>query len=262
MAAWLNSLLQHPLTKGLAVDDPETTRRRRAILRSKPFLRCLYREWYQLIAQALPHGEGLVVEFGSGAGFMKDCIPEVLTTEVQEGLEGIDIVLTQGGPLPFPDASVKALVMTDVLHHINEPRRFFAEATRVVRPNGGVLLMIEPWVTPWSRFIYTHLHSEPFQPESPNWEFPGQGPLSGANGALPWILFQRDRPQFEQEFPQWTITHVQPLMPLAYLLSGGLSLRSFAPAWLYGLCRWLEQASPYLERKNAMFSFCVLTHEP
>lgn len=256
MAQFL-SFLQHPLTKGLDVDDPETTRLRRQILHSKPFLCHLYREWYYKIAQALPSGEGLVVELGSGAGFMKECIPQVLTTEVQEGLEGIDILLPKDGSLPFADGAVKALVMTDVLHHISTVRQFFIEATRVIRP-GGVLLMVEPWVSPWSRFVYTTLHSEPFRPEATTWEFSCQGPLSGANGALPWILFQRDRVRFEQEFPQWTIKQIQPMMPLVYLLSGGLSLRSFAPGWLYGFCRRLEPC----ETKNSMFAFCALTHAP
>jgi SAM-dependent methyltransferase len=255
------SLIQHPLTKGLDVDDPETTRLRRRILRSKPFLCALYREWYQNIALALPPGEGLVVELGSGAGFMKECIPEVLTSEVLEGLEGIDILLPKEGQLPFADASVKALVMTDVLHHINTPRRFFSEATRVVRP-GGKLLMIEPWVSPWSRCVYKNLHPEPFRPEATEWEFPSQGPLSGANGALPWILFHRDRACFEKEFPQWVISRIQPMMPLAYLLSGGLALRSLVPGWLYGLCRRVEQAASSCETNNAMFAFCTLTHVP
>jgi hypothetical protein len=31
--------------------------------------------------------------------------------------------------------------------------------------------MIEPWVTPWSRFVYNLLHHEPFDPETPSWNF-------------------------------------------------------------------------------------------
>jgi SAM-dependent methyltransferase len=255
----LLSFLQYRLTQGLNVDNPETTRLRRRILLSKPFLCNLYREWYNTIAQAIPPGEGLVVELGSGAGFMKECIPEVITTELLEGLEFIDVFLPKDGKLPFEDGALKALVMTDVLHHINEPRRFFSEATRVVRP-GGALIMIEPWVSPWSRFIYTNFHPEPFRPEATEWGFPSLGPLSGANGALPWILFHRDRASFEQEFPQWTINQLKPMMPLAYLLSGGLTYHSMVPAWFYRLCRKLERSSPFFETKNAMFAFCLLTH--
>ncbi|MGR0480648.1 MAG: class I SAM-dependent methyltransferase [Candidatus Electronema sp. V4] len=257
MAAWLNSLLQHPLTKGLAVDNPETTRRRREIIRSKPFLRRLYQEWYSLLAAALPPGAGQAVELGSGAGFIKEIIPEVITTEVL-AIDGVDMVLPADGRLPFPDRSLRALLMTDVLHHINESRRFFAEASRAVHP-GGVIVMIEPWVTPWSSLIYRRLHAEPFRPEAATWEFPSQGPLSGANSALPWIIFERDRRRFAEEFPQWTTSRVELLMPFSYLLSGGVSLRAAAPGWLYPLCRFAERRLFFFNPQAAMFAFCVLT---
>ena len=86
--------------------------------------------------------------------------------------------------------------------------------------------MVEPWVSRWSKLIYTHLHHEPFRTESPEWSFPSAGPLSGANGALPWIVFERDRPEFCRSFPQWHLQRIVPIMPLRYLLSGGVSLRS------------------------------------
>jgi hypothetical protein len=78
--------------------------------------------------------------------------------------------------------------MTDVLHHISRPRGFFLRL-HAVCAQGGVAAMIEPWVARWSWGVYTHLHYEPFLPETLFWEFPINGPLSGPNGALPWILF-------------------------------------------------------------------------
>jgi hypothetical protein len=120
--------------------------------------------------------------------------------------------------------------------------------------------MIEPWVSHWSRFVYTHLHHEPFQPESPVWEFPSSGPLSGANGALPWIVFARDRRRFEAEFPQWQIEHVRPMMPFRYLLSGGVSLRPLTPAWSFGLWSAAESVLGPWERSLAMFAQITLRH--
>ena len=113
------------------------------------------------------------------------------------------------------------------------------------------MAMIEPWVTPWSRFVYTRLHHEPFQPETPSWELPTSGPLSGANDALPWIIFARDRIKFEQEFPQWQIEMIKPIMPFRYLLSGGVSLRGLAPGWSFGMWRQLENASQPLEQPTS-----------
>ena len=249
-------LLQHPLTRGMDVDDPQTTDRRRIIINSKPFLKEIYREWYRCIKDQIPSGEGLVVELGSGAGFMKECIPEVITTDVL-AVDGVDRQLPLDGRLPFSDHSLRAIVMTDVLHHINEPRKFFNEAKRVVRP-GGVLVMVEPWVTNWSSFIDRHLYSEPFLPEAKKWEFPRQGPLSGANGALPWIIFHRDRDRFEREFPEWKINNVEPMMPFVYLLSGGVSMRSFAPVWLYEFFRACERGLAHFKFRPAMFAIFTL----
>ena len=118
--------------------------------------------------------------------------------------------------------------------------------------------MIEPWVSPWSRFVYSRLHHEPFEPEAPSWELPTSGPLSGANDAFPWIIFVRDRRRFEQEFPQWRIELIQPMMPFRYLLSGGVSMRSFAPGWSFGLWHSLEKALGVWNNQLAMFAQIVL----
>src|SRR5262249_39668042 len=124
---------------------------------------------------------------------------------------------------------------------------------RCVRP-GGVVSMIEPWVTPWSRLIYTRLHHEPFRPDATEWEFPATGPLSGANGAMPWIIFERDRAEFEREFPQWRMAAIRPHTPLCYLLSGGVSMRSLMPGWAHAPVRAVEA----MLRPLAMFAHVTL----
>ena len=118
--------------------------------------------------------------------------------------------------------------------------------------------MIEPWVTGWSRLVYGHLHHEPFRPQAEEWGFPSSGPLSGANSALPWILFERDRDRFEQEFPQWEVREIQLIMPFRYLVSGGVSLRSLMPGWSFGLWRALEKVLlPWMDQW-AMFALVTL----
>src|SRR4030042_2618837 len=101
--------------------------------------------------------------------------------------------------IPFVSGSLRGIFMSNVLHPIPFPRDFFGEAARCICP-GGVINMIEPWVSTWSKIIYTHLHREPFQVDTRAWEFPSTGPLSGANGALPWIIFKRDKDLFVNEF--------------------------------------------------------------
>ena len=252
----LKALLAHPLTKGLDIDDPQTTLCQQ-ILGENYFLRKIYEEWYQSIAASLPSGDGAVLELGSGAGFMREFVPDLITSELFY-CPKIRVVLS-GLSLPFRARSLRGIVMTDVLHHLPQARLFFGEAARCVRP-GGVIAMIEPWVTRWSRFVYTRLHHEPFQPEAPSWELPTSGPLSGANGALPWVIFVRDRFKFTQEFPEWRIELIKPIMPFRYLLSGGVSLRNLAPAWSFGLWKQIESALGLGHWNNqlAMFAQIVL----
>ncbi|MGD0464570.1 MAG: methyltransferase domain-containing protein [Tepidisphaeraceae bacterium] len=243
--------LSHPLTRGLSIDDPRTTELRRRIIRQKPFLRKIYVEWYQFIAAAIPEGSEPALELGSGAGFLDQFIPHLITSEVFL-CPGVKMVL-DGQSLPFCDASLRAIVMTDVLHHIRQPRSFLTEAARCVRP-GGAVVAVEPWVTPWSRWVYTRFHHEPFEPGSADWEFPMRGPLSGANGAMPWIIFHRDRARFEREFPQWQIRSIRPFMPWRYLLSGGVSLRSLMPGFTFGFWRYLEWIADPWRDTLAMFA--------
>jgi SAM-dependent methyltransferase len=219
------------------IDDPQTTALRLQIIRSKPFLRKLYEEWYGDIAIHFQTG-ARVLELGSGAGFLKEFIPQLITSEIFLSASVDQVIDAQA--IAMPDASLDGIVMTDVLHHIPDSSAFFREAARVIRP-GGKVVMIEPWNTTWSRWVYQHLHHEPFEPDSQEWQIPYSGPLSGANGALPWIIFHRDRAVFEARHPQLSLIDIVPAMPLAYLLSGGVSLRSFLPGWAYWPVRFLEK---------------------
>lgn len=251
----LKDLLTHPLSRGLDIDDPYCTELRRSLIRKKSFLRQIYEEWYTAINTLLPSNKGPVLELGSGPGFLSDFVPDVITSEIFYCLH-VKVVL-DGSQLPFLDGSLHGIVMTDVLHHLPQPRQFFAEASRCV-PSGGLVIMIEPWVTPWSRFVYSKLHHEPFQPGAVEWTFPRRGPLSGANSALPWIIFERDRVRFELEFPEWQIYTIEPFMPFRYVLSGGVSLRSFVPGWSFALWRKIENILQPWDRRLAMFALIAL----
>ena len=254
-ASFLRRLLAHPLTASLDLDDPATTQLRRQIIASKPFLRAIYDEWYAQLAAALPPGDGDVLELGSGAGYCTQFIPGLITSEILP-CPGVRMVI-DATKLPFHADSLRAVVMTNVLHHIPDVRAFFSEAARCLRP-AGKILMIEPWITPWSRFIYTHFHHEPLNPNAPDWTFPSTGPLSGANGALPWILFERDRQKFSREFPQFSIEQIRPFLPFRYLVSGGVAMRSLMPGFTHGAWAALERALQPQMQRLGMFAFVSL----
>ena len=251
MIGAIRKLLAHPATRDLGIDDPRTTERRRQIIHGNRFLWRIYDEWYRLITARLPEGAGGVVELGHGSGFLEQHIPGLITSEVFP-CRGVDLVL-DGRRLPFPAASLKAIVMVNVLHHVPGIREFLGEARRCLRP-GGSIVMIEPWVSAWARFIYPRLHHEWFHPEAPDWTFPETGPLSGANGALPWIIFESQRRVFENEFPEFTVQTVWPIMPFRYLVSGGVSLRQLMPSATFPLWRGIDGLFSRWPHRWSMFA--------
>lgn len=240
------------MTAGMDLNDPATTELRKQIISSKPLLKAIYDQWYTLLVAHLPSGEGPVLELGSGAGYCDRYIPGLITSELLY-CPSVRIRL-DAQHMPFADRALRAIVFTDVLHHIPNVRLFFAEATRCIRP-GGKILMIEPWVTAWSRFAYRHLHHEPFSPEASDWSFPSSGPLSGANTAVPWIVFQRDRREFEIEFPALEIEQIRPFLPFRYVFSGGVGMRSLVPGFTNGMWTQLERMlEPWMSHLG-MFAF-------
>ena len=255
----VSSLLSHPLTRGLDLDDPQTTELRKVIISRKPFLRKIYQRWYSLIVENLPAGNEPVLELGSGAGFLKEYIPGLITSDIMP-VRGCDLACN-ALQLPFADHSLRAIVMMNVLHHIPEPGVFFQEASRCVK-RGGAMVMVEPWVSSWSRLVYSKLHHEPFDPGADSWGMPVSGPLSGGNDALPWIIFARDLGRFKQENPSWLVKSITPGFPFSYLLSGGISLRSLVPGWMFVPVDRIESHLPaVLAGKTAMFATIVLGND-
>ncbi|MDO9264241.1 MAG: class I SAM-dependent methyltransferase [Desulfosalsimonadaceae bacterium] len=252
----LKSRLAHPAVRGLDVDDPASNMIFSRIIRENGFLRRIYEQWYADLAGSLPPNvTGPVLELGSGAGFLERYVPRLITSEIL-AVPNVDMVM-DGQRMPFADDSLRGVVMLDVLHHLPQVRLFFAEAGRCVKP-GGVVAMIEPWCTVWGGLVYRYLHHEPFSPHAADWHFPVGGPLSAANSALPWIIFERDRQTFEKEFPCWEILRISRHTPFAYLLSGGLSMWPIVPERGFDACRRMEKLLGPWMQFLAMFATIVI----
>ena len=71
-----------------------------------------------------------------------------------------------------------------------------------------------------------------------------------SNQALSWMVFSRDRAQFEKLFPDLKIEAAEFLPWLAYLLSGGVTMRHLIPSFfnrpIQGLEYLLSPLSPAL----------------
>jgi SAM-dependent methyltransferase len=254
LAARVAGRLEYPGSS--EIDSPETTIQRWDLIRGKRFLRQIYDEWYSAIASTIPSSPKPALELGSGAGFMSEHVNNLITSDILD-LPGVDRVIDASAQLPFEDLSLRGIAMVNTLHHLPDVEFFFGEASRVL-DDGGTISMVEPWNTRWSRFVYGNLHHEPFEPGVTSWRFESTGPLSGANGALPWLVFARDRQRFEQRFPALAVRAVTPLMPIRYLLSGGVSMRALVPNWSYEPLRIAEQSLGRAGRQTAMFAHIVV----
>jgi len=211
-----------------ALDDPRRADELVQRIQQKSALRRLYLEVYaayQTVLDRCPQ-TGMSVELGAGASFVKDVIPEMTTADILP-YSTIDMTFN-ACHMPFADNSLRFVGMQNVLHHVPDAEAFFSECQRCLMPGGRVLIADQypGWLAHW---ILKYAHHEAYDPAASEWSFPSSGPLSGANGALAWIVFFRDRARFQQQFPQLRIERIDRHTPLRYWLSGGLKSWSLIP---------------------------------
>lgn len=217
------------------LDNKKNVDIHRAIIKNKPILRQVYLSFYKELR--ISSLKKPVVELGSGGGFLKELYPDIVTSDVVLG-EDIDKVF-KAEKMPFKNSSIGAFVMLDTFHHIKNIKKALREMERCLI-KGGKIIMVEPFNSLWGRFIFQHFHHERFDPKD-GWEIKGKGRLSDANGALPWIIFSRDRLIFEKNFPGLKIIKIKPHTPFGYLVSGGLSKPQLLPTFAYNFIISLEK---------------------
>lgn len=213
----------------------------RATILRKPALRYFYRETYQKFLSCLGRcpERGKVLELGTGAGFAKSVIPSLVTSDIIP-YQGIDVVL-DARRLPFSDESLRMICMMNVFHHIADVELFLREAERCLVP-GGRIFITDQNVGLISLPILKCFHHEGFDAACEAWRFDSSGPLSGANGALAWIVFRRDAAEFSRLFPRLKVERVVPHTPILYWLAGGLKKWSLVPEPLLPLFDRLDRS--------------------
>jgi len=127
-------------------------------LNASPRVRALYDGLFRLISDggAPPR----LLDIGAGTGVYLDTLARhagsVVAVDASadmirvardycagRGLAGVACAVADAAALPFPDGAFDAVVALDVLHHVDRPAAVLAEAHRVLRP-GGRLLVFEP----------------------------------------------------------------------------------------------------------------------
>ena len=206
----------------------------------KKSLKNFYIEIYQKYQKVLNQTplNGIALELGSGCGFVKEVIPEIITSDVIP-YNAIDKVVNATA-MPFENNELRAIFMLNVLHHINNSPKAFEEFSRCLTI-GGKILIVDQYPGIPSKWILKYAHHEPFQEHSQNWEFASEGPLSGANGALAWIIFVRDRKKFEERYPDLKIKKITIHSPIRYWLTGGLKKWNLLPGSLFHFATLIDK---------------------
>jgi SAM-dependent methyltransferase len=219
----------------------------------KPILRLLYANWYdQIKVNLVP---GLTLEIGSGSGNLAEYTPDVICSDITH-VPWIDVV-ADAQNLPFAEGSIDNIVLFDVLHHLENPVRFFDEAVRVLRPGGRIVLM-EPYISALSWPVYHFLHEEPVVLNCDPLECvphdPQRKPFD-ANQAIPTLMFARKKSIFEKRFPRLSLRSRKYLSFIAYPMSGGFDHRSLISV---RVARWLLNFERFLSPLGRGLAFRML----
>jgi SAM-dependent methyltransferase len=247
--------MSDPVVQGL--NDPGRYAEIRRTIFGKKSLVSFYKEIYAEYACCLMRcpEHGVALEIGSGAGFVKHEIPEMVTSDILP-YNKVERVI-DGTLLPYENKSLKMICMMNVFHHIPDVAAFLGEAERCL-VSGGRILIADQHLGYFSKYILKHLHHEPFDPHVTGWRFDSHGPLTGANGAMSWIVFVRDIEKFKILFPHLRLVRYQPHSPLRYWLAGGLKKWNLLPGCLYALAKALDALLIAISSDFGSFSFIEL----
>ncbi|NMM43153.1 class I SAM-dependent methyltransferase [Rhodospirillaceae bacterium KN72] len=232
----------------------------------KASLRAVYGDYYFRMLGALPP-KGKYLEIGAGSGHSRDFTKgrDITRLDILPA-PWVDTV-ADAQSLPFPDESFDGIFLLDVLHHLAEPRKFFEEAARVLRP-GGRIAMIEPGITPISWLFYNYLHEEPVDmiadPLADQHYGADKDPFD-SNQGIPTLLFRRQehRIALSEAVPALRTVDRQWLSLFAYPLTGGFKSWSLIPAGLADfLVRLEDRLLPALGLLMAFRLFVVMEKRP
>ena len=166
----------------------------------------------------------IAVELGCGAGFTKFFLRgarlELTDVEARPWVDRVVDALA----MPYGDASVDVLIANNVVHHLARPPLFFAEAARVLRPGGHLLLQecdcslttrLAIRLSGHEAYDFT---SDPFDPAKVCSD--PADPWS-ANCAIPNLLFD-DIAHFERAFPAFRVLEQRRSEFFVFFNSGGI----------------------------------------
>ncbi len=259
----LLDILRDPSVENMDVNGQDRLVIHGRMLARKRMLREVFSEFHHLfhrLDRKFLMANGLRVEIGAGVAPIRNSYSDVLATDIVSGA-GLDRVLDAEN-MDLESESVRVVFGQNCFHHFPHPDKFFHELERVLAPGGGVVL-IEPYYGPFAAFLFKRLFTtEGYDKRFPSWETPVDGPMHGANQALSYIIFVRDRQAFESRYPGLKIVHQETCgNHLKYLVSGGLNFRQLCPDWASPLVAFMQWLFSPFNRWLALHHVVVLRKE-
>ena len=216
--------------------DIEKTLLNRERLAANKNLLCWYKNLYDGQFKSIDNIESKrILEVGSGTSPLKIFYPTVLTSDIMN-LGYLDYVLDAHQIDTFAtieDNSLDVITITNVLHHLADPVVFLQKAATKLK-RGGSIIFTEPFISLLSKFIYVYLHHEPIDLHIMDPKIGKiEGPLSSANIALPFLIFQNGWDAPLRRIYQYPNRGCFYFSSISYMLTGGISKRLNIPKFLY-----------------------------
>ncbi len=233
MLKLIRNFIYNKKVLNIDVDSEELSKIHLDIIKKKTLLRSAYKTFYKDMSFICDQNfikKGIEIELGSGTGFFKEIRRKVKTSDIKPGLN-YDLKIDAMN-MKLKKNSVRCIYAINVFHHISNPNKFFKELIRVLKKDGGCIL-IEPHNGFLSRIIHTNACKEEyFDTNVKDWISKKKiGPLSNANQALSHIVFERDKEKFLKKYGKnLKIIHKQyEINGLRFIFSGGLNFKQLLP---------------------------------
>lgn len=253
MINFFRALLSYPTLDSIDIDGEDRLAVHRKVLENKKMLKDVFIEFHHCffrLFQKHTGADGVKLEIGAGISPMRNSYPDYLATDIIYD-KNLDMVV-DAQEMKFKSQELCVIVGQNCFHHIPEPFKFFSEAERVLKV-GGLIILLEPYYGPTASFLFPRMFkTEGFDKSAKNWDSLDIGAMNGANQALSYMVFFRDRKKFDQLFPKLKIVdHMICDNYFEYLLSGGLNFKQLIPNFLIP---WLKALQKLLRPVNKVFA--------
>ena len=223
------TLYQHDLNK---------TEANLQLLKKNRNLLFWYSELYRELLEMVPDvSEKKILEIGSGNSPLKEFFPNVITSDILK-LSHLDHVFDCHDINNFTgilDHSIDIMILTNVLHHLQDPIKFLCNATQKLK-KGGELFILEPYFSLVSYPLFRFLHHESvdFSISRPVLSTI-EGPLSSSNQAIPYMIFFSKKIWLNDLAGSYNLAkiHFSFYSSISYMITGGISRVFPVPHHLY-----------------------------